>query len=234
MLKECLRSALGAFFSTENTKRVLVVNPEEITALKQEENVKNGQLDGKNWSMYAPFSEMSVAEITRILSETVLEICRDSGLTEKAKAFLVYEEAHSLIPEWNSVANEGDKSAANGTARVILQGRKYGLGSMVVTQRTANISKSILNQCNTIFALRVFDDTGKQFLENYIGSDFSNILPTLDDRHAIIIGKALKLKQPVIAKLNERELLFLDKEDSTDEGPGSISLANEATTVDNM
>ncbi len=50
-------------------------------------------------------------------------------------------------------------------AKVILQGRKYGLGSFVVTQRTANISKSILNQCNTIFALRVFDDTGKQFLE---------------------------------------------------------------------
>ena len=57
----------------------------------------------------------------------------------------------------------GDKIAVNGTAKVILQGRKYGLGSFVITQRTANISKSILNQCNTIFALRIFDDTGKHY-----------------------------------------------------------------------
>ena len=117
---------------------------------------------------------------------------------------LVFEEAHSLIPEWNSVASEGDKSATNGTAKVILQGRKYGLGSLVITQRTANVSKSILNQCNTIFALRVFDDTGKGFLENYIGEDYADTLATLEERHAIAIGKGLKLKQPVIIQLNDR------------------------------
>ena len=87
---------------------------------------------------------------------------------------------------------------------MILQGRKYGLGSLVITQRTANVSKSILNQCNTIFAMRVFDDTGKGFLENYIGSDYANTLPTLDERHAIAIGKGVRLKQPVILQLNDR------------------------------
>lgn len=66
------------------------------------------------------------------------------------------------------------------------------------------MSKSILNQCNTIFALRVFDDTGKSFLENYIGSDYAETLPTLEERHAIAIGKSLRLKQPVIIRLNDR------------------------------
>jgi hypothetical protein len=51
--------------------------------------------------------------------------------------------------------------------------------------------------------MRVFDDTGKQFLENYIGSDYSNALPTLEERHCIAIGKGLMLKQPVILKLND-------------------------------
>ncbi|MGH9200410.1 MAG: hypothetical protein ACRD2A_04150, partial [Vicinamibacterales bacterium] len=74
----------------------------------------------------------------------------------------------------------------------------------VITQRTANVSKSILNQCNTIFAMRVFDDTGKGFLENYIGSDYANTLPTLDERHAIAIGKGVRLKQPIILQLNDR------------------------------
>lgn len=131
------------------------------------------------------------------------------GETTEARFLVVFEEAHSLIPEWYSGSNDGDKNATNGTAKVILQGRKYGLGTLVITQRTANISKSILNQCNTIFALRVFDDTGKQFLENYTGSDYANLLPTLDERSCVAIGKALKLKQPVIIRLNEMGEIML-------------------------
>jgi hypothetical protein len=147
--------------------------------------------------------DLTIAEKTRIIAEQVFMYAMSQGETDKARFLLVFEEAHSLIPEWNSTANPGDQSASNGTAKVILQGRKYGLGSFVVTQRTANISKSILNQCNTIFALRVFDDTGKQFLENYIGSDYANVLPTLEERHCIAVGKAMKLKQPIILKLND-------------------------------
>lgn len=73
---------------------------------------------------------------------------------------------------------------------MILQGRKYGLGLFIITQRIANVSKSVLNQCNTVFALRVFDDTGKQFLENYVGLDYAALLPSLEERHAIVVGKA--------------------------------------------
>ncbi len=151
-------------------------------------------------------TDLTQAEKTRVVAEELFKILLKIPLSEekKAKVLLVFEEAHSLIPEWNSAANDGDRNAANGTAKVILQGRKYGLGSMVVTQRTANVSKSILNQCNTIFALRVFDDTGKGFLENYIGQDYADTLATLEERHAIAIGKGLKLKQPVIIQLNDK------------------------------
>lgn len=152
-------------------------------------------------------TDLTQAEKTRIISEELFKILMKIPLedTKKAKVLIVFEEAHSLIPEWNSVAYEGDKNATNGTAKVILQGRKYGLGSLVITQRTANVSKSILNQCNTIFALRVFDDTGKTFLENYIGADYSDVLATLEERHAVAIGKGLKLKQPIIIQLNDKK-----------------------------
>ncbi len=76
---------------------------------------------------------------------------------------------------------------------------------MVITQRTANVSKSILNQCNTVFALRVFDDTGKQFLENYVGRDYAALLPTLEERHAIVSGKALALTCPIEIALNDKD-----------------------------
>lgn len=132
----------------------------------------------------------------------------NEGQSDDAKCLIVLEEAHSIIPEWNSISSEGDKTAVNGTAKVIMQSRKYGIGCLVVTQRTANVTKSILNQCNTVFALRIFDDTGKTFLENYIGSQYSNMLSTLDERHAIAFGRGLALKQPVIVQLNDKKYVM--------------------------
>ncbi|MDX9711292.1 MAG: DUF87 domain-containing protein [Ignavibacteriaceae bacterium] len=206
-------------FNFSNSKRIRIYNPDY-------HKVSRGEKIGYN-VITTPLTQ---AEKTRVICEEILKLLmklpiKDSG---NAKLLVVFEEAHSLVPEWNSVANDGDKNATNGTAKVILQGRKYGLGSMVITQRTANISKSILNQCNTIFALRVFDDTGKQFLENYIGSDYSNLLPTLEERHAVVIGKALKLKQPVIIELNDRDLLI--KKETVTDTSNDISGENEQQT----
>lgn len=138
------------------------------------------------------------AEKTRILAEEVFKIISKLPLDEnqEAKVLLVFEEAHSLIPE-------GMSGASTGTAKIILQSRKYGLGSLIITQRTANVSKSILSQCNTIFGMKIFDATGQQFLENYIGADYTNSLSILEDRHAVVTGKAMNLKQPVIISLND-------------------------------
>lgn len=108
-------------------------------------------------------SRLTPSQITQIVSELCLELLQAKGMSKDAKLCIVYEEAHSLVPEWNSVVADGDKNATSGTARAILQGRKFGMGCLLITQRTANVTKSILNQCNTIFAMRTFDDTGKDF-----------------------------------------------------------------------
>lgn len=199
---EILDAEISTFISADNPKRILCLNPDWHSVGKAATQFKIQEK-----------TDLTVAEKTRYISERLFVAAMKLKETTEARFLIVFEEAHSLVPEWNSVANEGDKQATNGTAKVILQGRKYGLGSLVVTQRTANISKSILNQCNTIFALRVFDDTGKQFLENYIGRDYSNVLPTLEERHAIAIGKAMKLKQPVILELNDMNKIILEKEE---------------------
>lgn len=190
----------------ESSQRVLILNPDLHAVSKPSSQFKINEN-----------TELSVAQKTRIISERVFMHAKkiwDATETQipSAKLLIVYEEAHSLIPEWNSSANDGDQHASNGTAKVIMQGRKYGLGSLVVTQRTASISKSILNQCNTIFAMRVFDDTGKQFLENYVGSDYANALPTLAERHAVVVGKALSLKQPIIIQLNDKKNIIINDE----------------------
>jgi uncharacterized protein len=142
-------------------------------------------------------------EITQAITEAALSVL-SAEMSAKARACLVYEEAHSLVPEWNSVVNEGDKNATSGTARAILQGRKYGLGCLLVTQRTANVTKTILNQCNTIFAMRTFDETGKEFLANYIGRDYADSLSSIPERHAVFFGKASSCENPVLIRLNDQ------------------------------
>lgn len=196
LYKTTIATEIDNFIASEH--RVLTINPD----------MHNVSKPGSQFNITHKV-DLTPAEKVRLISERLIVKASSLGETAEARFLIVFEEAHSLVPEWNSIANEGDKNATNGTAKVILQGRKYGLGSFVVTQRTANISKSILNQCNTIFALRVFDDTGKQFLENYIGSDYSNLLPTLEERHCIAIGKALKLKQPVIIELNDMSNIIM-------------------------
>jgi hypothetical protein len=196
LYRTTIATEIDAFIASD--RRVLTINPD----------LHNVSKAGSQFNITHKV-ELTPAEKVRYISERLIVKASSLGETADARYLIVFEEAHSLVPEWNSIANEGDKNATNGTAKVILQGRKYGLGSFVVTQRTANISKSILNQCNTIFAMRVFDDTGKQFLENYIGSDYSNLLPTLEERHCVAIGKALKLKQPVILELNDMNQIII-------------------------
>jgi uncharacterized protein len=172
------------------------MNPSQFEVTRQDSGMYNND---------ASMATLTPTEITAIISDAALAVCQELGMTDQGRVCLVYEEAHSLVPEWNSVVADGDRAATSRSARAILQGRKYGLGCMLITQRTANVTKTILNQCNTIFAMRTFDDTGKEFLSNYIGRDYTGVLPSLEARHAIVFGKASSCENPVLVRLNDRD-----------------------------
>lgn len=174
---------------------IVVINPLEFTVTRQDQKPYQGK---------AAMVELTSVEITRIITEACLDAVRDD-LSPTARLCIVYEEAHSLVPEFGSIAAEGDQTAAMGTARAILQGRKYGLGCILITQRTANVTKSILNQCNTVFAMRIFDSTGVDFLKNYIGPKYAQVLSSLAEYHAVVFGRGSLSPQPLIVQLNHPE-----------------------------
>lgn len=202
-LKNAFYRDLDDFVNNSTGHLLKIYNPAEFVATRQERAPGNYQSGGQ-WHRGAPLFSVTPVEVTQIVSETVLEIL-SSEMSDSAKVCLVYEEAHSLVPEWNSVVADGDKHATSGTARAILQGRKYGLGCMLITQRTANVTKTILNQCNTIFAMRTFDDTGKDFLGNYIGKDYAQSLSSMRERHAVFFGRGSSCENPVLMKVNDRD-----------------------------
>lgn len=118
---------------------------------------------------------------------------------------VVLEEAHTIVPELNSmgVSDFASKATVNSIAQIALQGRKYNIGFFVIAQRTANVSKTVLTQCNSIIVFQEFDKTSTDFLSNYLGAEYIKALPTLKFRQAIAVGKAFKSNVPMIFEVPE-------------------------------
>jgi hypothetical protein len=170
----------------------------------------------------AEFAEAALAEV----SKTKLE----RGKNVPAQLCVVFEEAHSLLPEWNQVADREDTSHVNRAARAILQGRKFGMGALVISQRTANVTKTVLNQCNSIFALQSFDQTGLDFLRNYMGDEYSQAISTLPLRHAILVGMASSSTRPVLLHVQDMSQRW--KEDAVPvTSPAAIEVLPAASTT---
>src|SRR5439155_8658026 len=75
------------------------------------------------------------------------------------RMLIVVEEAHTVMPE-SSTMGLGDpysKGLVSKISQIALQGRKYGVGLLVIAQRTATVTKNVLTQCNTFVALSRFD-----------------------------------------------------------------------------
>lgn len=175
-------------------KPTILKNPNEVCAwFDSNSKIAIYQFDNSTLTYPTQTSQFVEAAFQQV-SRKNLKVGKD----EPASLCIIFEEAHSLIPEWNQVSVEGDKAQVNKTARIILQGRKYGLGSLIITQRTANVTKTILNQCNTIFALQSFDQTGLDFLKNYMGEEYSHAISTLQNYRAILVGKASSSTRPII------------------------------------
>ncbi len=143
-------------------------------------------------------------DYTRYFFDTLFKIVRENYKGENAKKInIVLEEAHTIIPEWNfaGTSDKTSQSLVNNIGQIALQGRKYGIGFLVIAQRTANVSKTVLTQCNTVICFQAFDETSIGFLWNYIGKDLVQTLPNLKQYHAIVTGKAIKSSIPMIIDL---------------------------------
>ena len=102
----------------------------------------------------------------------------------------VFEEAHTYLNSGNSGA------ASSAVRRIIKEGRKYGLGAMIVSQRPAEIDPTILSQCGTLFAMRLANATDRSQVTSTSSDNlegFFSMLPTLRTGEVIIVGEAVHL-----------------------------------------
>ena len=115
---------------------------------------------------------------------------------------LVMEEAHRyLSPDGETLALETAKKIAK-------EGRKYGVGSMIVSQRPSEVDETILSQCGTYFALRLSNPTDRQRVQGTLPDGLAgllDVLPVLRTGEAIVMGEAAKLPMRCRITLPEEE-----------------------------
>jgi hypothetical protein len=72
---------------------------------------------------------------------------------------------------------------------------------LVIAQRTATVSKTVLTQCNTIISFSCFDDTSLGFFGNFFGKTHTAAIPNLQFLQAVVFGKGVKSQRPIIVQI---------------------------------
>jgi len=127
------------------------------------------------------------------------------------------DEAHLYMPA--SAAQGIETSSLQSFERIAKEGRKYGIGLVVISQRPSEVNRTVLSQSSNFIAMRLTnaDDQNviKKLLPDSIGN-FADLLPILDIGEAIAVGDAsllpsrIKIDKPQIEP-NSATVRFWDK-----------------------
>lgn len=141
---------------------------------------------------------------TELYLSSIMEWARKNR--RKRKVLVVLEEAHTIIPETAGSGFDKETQWVVGRiSQIALQGRKYGVGLLLISQRTALVSKSILSQCNTYFTFSLVDETSLKYLTNVYSINYVQSIPNLKFLEAIASGKAIRSETPLIIELEYDE-----------------------------
>ncbi|MCE4600482.1 MAG: ATP-binding protein [Desulfurococcales archaeon] len=132
--------------------------------------------------------------LRRILSERKLG---GSGEGLPYPVITVIEEAHILVPRDDSTLSK------YWAARIAREGRKFGVGLVLVSQRPKNVDPNVLSQTNNKIVLRMVEPEDIRYVQRAseeMSDDIASLLPTLNPGEAVVLGKMAKL--PAIVKVD--------------------------------
>ena len=114
---------------------------------------------------------------------------------------VVLEEAHTYLG-----ASGGNRAAAS-VRRIVKEGRKYGIGAMLVSQRPSEVDSTILSQCGTLVAMRLTNAADRGQVASAVQDNLEGLLatlPALRTGEAIIVGEAVHLPMRVLVEAGDR------------------------------
>lgn len=180
----------------------------------------------------ADILQTTIGAVLRLLYEALFWARNLSQGGRHRPLLIVMEEAHIYL-------NDDMKGMASKVVqRIVKEGRKYGIGAMIVSQRPSEIDSTILSQCGTFFALRLTNSADRSHITAALSDNLDGLtkmLPILRTGEAIILGEAVKLPMrtfieppPRRARPDSQDPVVFDEVPSADsQNPGGWGIPME-------
>lgn len=166
--------------------------------------------DRKKLVNYGQISIISLAGYTDEFRATIYSIIADDIFEAKLKNELTYpvllllEEAHNFAPgKPNTIA---EQNAITVTKQIAQEGRKFGVGLMLISQRPSRLDETTLAMCNSYIIMRMLNPADQSFVRKVIeslGEEETKMLPDLDVGEAILSGQFTSF--PILVKMKQPE-----------------------------
>lgn len=136
-----------------------------------------------------------------------IKLWQSTDERRSSPVLLVCEEAHRYVPDRGEAQYEAAQEAVR---RLAKEGRKYGIGLMLVSQRPSEVEATVLSQCNSWLVLRITNDADRNHVRSILPDSLSGltkVLSGLRRREAIFVGQAAMLPSRILIKCLEHEKL---------------------------
>ena len=139
--------------------------------------------------------------IAAIVSSEILKAA-SSKTAPTRPCFLVYEEGHSFAPAGESAISHRIIKKIAG------EGRKFGVGFAIVSQRPSKLDPDVTSQCNTLITMRLKNPDDQRFIakaSDMVSQADIDELPSLSTGEALICGRSIPA--PLLVKVGSKALL---------------------------
>lgn len=147
--------------------------------------------------------DIAVGLITRIIFDSMFWGRNEQYTGRNRPILMVYEEAHSYLSK-GGTSSHIYGYALRAVEKVFKEGRKFGVGAMVVSQRPSEISETILSQVGTFISLRLTNSVDKGRIQSASPNNMSSLIDLLSSLRvgeAIVVGEAIKIPTRVTIQL---------------------------------
>lgn len=147
-------------------------------------------------------AETILATISRKIFDARKVYVKEGEGDIRMPTFLIIEEAHNFAPR---SMEDRPILSKNVLKKIAREGRKFGVGLCIVSQRPNKLDADVLSQCNTQIIMKIVNPSDQEYIRQSVETvteDIVRDLPSLSGGEAIIVGSAIRL--PVTVKIRER------------------------------
>lgn len=153
------------------------------------------QKDGEGGVKVIDFSEVPsdvLPLMVSLVAKLAFSVQQWTEATKRHPIAIFCDEAHLYIPERQQSGGPGEISVEI-FERIAKEGRKYGVGLVVISQRPSEVNRTVLSQCNNLVAMRLTNGDDQSVVRRLLPdslSGFGDLLPVLDTGEALVVGDA--------------------------------------------